>query len=172
MSASPSDQNSAAPGQDQIQISECLPSDPDASELLSDLYREQLGRYGFADPPELDPRHYTPPHGIFVIVRHGAVLLGCGGYRWFDRPARTVEIKRLYLVPAARSYGTGRVLLSWLEQHAASDGAQRAILETGVRNTAAIGLFTAVGYRPIDRYVPGRNPDVNRAFARSLTGPA
>lgn len=172
MSATPGGHESSAPSPDRIQLAERLPSGPDASSLLNALYREQIGRYGFADPPELNSSDYTPPNGIFIVVRHSTALIGCGGYRWFDRPAGTIEIKRLYLDPAARGHGTGRGLLSWLEQHAADDGAQRAILETGVRNTAAIALFTAFGYRPIDRYVPGRSPDVNRAFARSLTDPA
>jgi len=95
--------------------------------------------------------------------------IGCGGYRWFDRAARTVEIKRLYLMtPAARGHGAGRALLAWLEHHAARAEAHLAILETGVRNTAALGLFTSTGYRPVDRYVEGRDPQINRAFARSL----
>jgi hypothetical protein len=59
--------------------------------------------------------------------------------------------------------------LTWLEHHAAQAGAQRAILETGVRNTAALNLFAGAGYRPVDSYVKGRDPKINRAFARSLT---
>ena len=41
-----------------------------------------------------------------------------------------------------------------------------------MRNTAALGLFTSAGYRPVDRYVPGRDPAINRAFARFLISPA
>lgn len=63
-------------------------------------------------------------------------------------------------------------MLSWLERHAGAAGAWRAILETGARNTAAISLFTSAGYRPVEPYVPGRDPEINRAFARSLTSPA
>jgi GNAT superfamily N-acetyltransferase len=128
-----------------------------------------VDRYGFADPFELNAEEYTPPQGVFVVASRGAATVGCAGYRWFDRPARTVELKRLYIVPASRGHGTGRTLLSWLEQHAIAAGAQRAILETGIRNTAAIALFTGAGYRPVERYVEGRDPEINRAYARSLT---
>jgi GNAT superfamily N-acetyltransferase len=153
----------------QIQFTERLTSDPDAYAFLCALRREQVSRYGFADPAELDASEYTPPNGIFVVVRQGTTAAGCGGYRWFDRATQTVEIKRIYIVPASRGHGAGRALLSWLEHHAVAAGAQRAILETGVRNTAAISLFTNVGYRPVDRYVEGRDPEINRAFARLLT---
>lgn len=44
-----------------------------------------------------------------------------------------------------------------------------AILESGVRNTAALGLFTRSGYRPMPRYVAGRDPSINRAFVKTLT---
>jgi GNAT superfamily N-acetyltransferase len=129
-----------------------------------------VGRYGFADPPELDSSHYTPPSGIFVVAYSGAAPAGCGSYRWFDQATLTVEIKRLYLVPAVRGHGTGRMLLTWLERHAAAAGAQRFILETAIHNTAALSLFASAGYQPIDSYVPGRDLRVNRAFTRSLTG--
>jgi GNAT superfamily N-acetyltransferase len=109
---------------------------------------------------------------MFAVVYQDGAPAGCGGYRWFDRAARVVEIKRVYIVPASRGHGTGRALLTWLERHAIAAGAQQAILETGVRNTAALGLFTSAGYRPVDRYVEGRDPQINRAFARALTSSA
>jgi hypothetical protein len=46
---------------------------------------------------------------------------------------------------------------------------QWAILETGVHNKTALSLFTSAGYQPVDSYVEGRDPDIKRAFARSLT---
>jgi GNAT superfamily N-acetyltransferase len=168
----PGDPAVFAPATDRIQIVECPPSSPDASRLLRALHDEQVNRYGFADPFKLDPQQYRPPQGVFAVARRGAAPVGCGGYRWFDRPAHTIELKRLYIVPAARGHGIGRSLLCWLEQHAISAGAQRVILETGVRNIAAIALLTSAGYRPVDRYVEGRDPKINRAYARPLTGRA
>jgi GNAT superfamily N-acetyltransferase len=128
--------------------------------------------YGFADPVELSSAEYAAPYGAFIVAYHGAVPTGCGGYRWFDRTVCTVEIKKVYILPAARRLGAGRAVLSWLERHAVAAGAQRAMLETGVLNSAAIALFTSAGYVPVDRYVEGRDPEINRAFARSLPSPA
>ena len=153
-----------------IQIAECPPSSPDASRLLRALHDEQVDRYGFADQFELNALEYTPPQGVFAVACQGVATVGCAGYRWFDRPTHTVELKRLYIVPASRGQGVGRALLSWLERHAIAAGAHRAILETGVRNAAAIALITSAGYRPVDRYVEGRDPKINRAYARPLTG--
>ena len=85
--------------------------------------------------------------------------------------AHTVEIKKNCVAPEWRRLGAGRALLSWLERHAVAAGARQAVLETGVRNTAALSLLTSAGYRPVDRYVDGRDPAINRAFARSLVSP-
>jgi GNAT superfamily N-acetyltransferase len=95
--------------------------------------------------------------------------VGCGGYRRFTRLARTIEIKKTYLVPAMRGLGIGYAMLSWLEDNAVARGAEHAILETGVRNTAALHLFTSAGDRPTARYVEGRDPAINRAFTKALT---
>lgn len=140
---------------------------PDAARLLREFYDDQVGRYGFAESVDLDPDEFVPPCGRFVVVYQVGRPVGCGGWRWHDQ-ARTVEIKKTYVVPAARGMGTGRALLSWLEGDAVRAGAARAILETGVRNTAALALFASQGYRPVGRYVAGRDPEINRAFARPL----
>jgi GNAT superfamily N-acetyltransferase len=168
VTTTPGDSAVFVPSAGRIQVAECSPADPDAFRLLRAFHDEQMGRYGFADPIELDSGEYASPNGMFIVMYQGAAAVGCGGYRWFDRKARTVELKRVYVIPESRGHGTGRALLSWLERHAAAAGAQQAILETGVRNTAALGLFTRAGYRPVDRYVKGRDPEINRAFARSL----
>jgi GNAT superfamily N-acetyltransferase len=156
----------------QIDIAERLPAHPDASELLQAFYREQVGRYGFADPVELDSSEYAAPNGVFVVAYRCAVPVGCGGYRWLDRSACTIEIKKAYVLPGSRGQGAGRAVMSWLERHAIAGGARRALLETGVRNTAALHLFTRAGYQPTDGYVEDRDPAINRAFAKPLTSPA
>lgn len=155
-----------------ITIAERLPAHPDAWRLLGAFHAEQVDRYGFADPVDLNSSEYTPPRGVFAVACQGGQPVGCGGYRWFDRAVWTVEVKKLYLVPGARGLGAGRALLTWLEHHAIAAGARRAILETGVRNTAALRLFTTAGYEPAEPYVAGRDPEINRAFARALTRPA
>lgn len=152
----------------QIDVAERLPSHPDASILLDAFYQEQVKRYGFADPIEMNPPDYATPNGLFVVAYLDIVPVGCGGYRWLDRLSQTIEIKKIYLLPASRGRGTGHAVMSWLEHHAIAAGARRVLLETGVRNTAAMRLFADAGYQPTDSYVEDRDPAINRAFAKSL----
>ncbi|GAA4243161.1 GNAT family N-acetyltransferase [Dactylosporangium darangshiense] len=141
---------------------------PDAAHLLDAFYKEQFGRYGFAESVDLEHDDYAVPNGIFIVAYRRDLPVGCGGYRWYDRKTATVEIKKTYLLPVARGRGVGHALLRFLESTAIKSGARRAILETGVRNTAALSLFISSGYEPTARYVSGRDPLINRAFAKAL----
>lgn len=135
--------------------------------LLAAFYQEQVGRYGFADPVELDSGPGERA-GVFAVVYHNGLPVGCGGYRAFGQDGQTVEIRKVYVMPSTRGRGIGRALLRWLEGQAKTAGANQVVLETGVRNTAAMGMFASLGYYPVSGYVPGRDPAINRAFARSL----
>jgi len=142
---------------------------PDATKLLGAFFQEQIDRYGFAESVDLDPEVYAEPNGIFVVIYLDGSPVGCGGCRRFDPGSATFEIKKTYLVPEARGRGLGRQLLEVLERAATARGARRIILETGVRNIAALGLFTGSGYTSMPRYVPGRDPKINRAFEKTLS---
>lgn len=142
---------------------------PDAVLLVNALFEDQVDRYGYADPAEADPAHYAPPNGLFLVAYSGTVPVACGGYRTYDAGSKTIEIKKMYTRPQARGSGLGRRILAELERHAAAAGFIRSILETGVRNTAALALYTSTGYRPHPRYATDyRDPKINRAFIKAL----
>ncbi|MGH3930962.1 MAG: GNAT family N-acetyltransferase [Pseudonocardiaceae bacterium] len=141
--------------------------DPEARTLLTELYADQLTRYDRADPPDDDPADYAPPQGLFLLLCLDDQPAGCGGYRAHD--TTTGEIKRLYVRPEHRGRGHGRRILTALEDHAHTVGATCLLLETGVRNDAAISLFSSAGYIPVPGYVPNRDQRINRAFTKLLS---
>jgi GNAT superfamily N-acetyltransferase len=154
---------------EEIEIVERAYDHPDAARMVRALYDEQVGRYGFADPVEADPAEYAPPRGLFLVAYVDGIPSACGGYRTYDPAAGTVELKKMYTVPELRSRGLGRLVGARLEQHAADHGARRAILETGARSHSALALVRLAGYQPTARYVTGRDPAINRAFAKDLS---
>jgi hypothetical protein len=74
----------------------------------------------------------------------------------------------MYVALTARGQGLGRRILDALERDAQFHGKINMVLETGVGNLAALGLYTARGYTRIDPYVVGRNPAINRAFRKAI----
>lgn len=140
---------------------------PDARALAQALHQEQLATYGTADDPEAtESAEFDAPNGLFLLARLGdGPALACGGWRTLKAAA---EIKRMYVAPPARGQGLGRRILAALEQDVLGRGPTEILLETGIRNVAALGLYTACGYEPICSYVPGRNPEINRALRKVI----
>jgi GNAT superfamily N-acetyltransferase len=140
---------------------------PDVQQLVRRLHEEQLSAYGFADDPtDTPPADYLPPHGLFIVVTIDGAPVACGGWRHHD-PV-TGEIKRMYAVPQLRGHGLGYLVIRHLEDDARAAGIQRMLLETGRDNDRALRLYTRCGYTAINSYMPGRDPQINRALCKSL----
>jgi GNAT superfamily N-acetyltransferase len=88
--------------------------------------------------------------GAFLVARRGEEPVGCGALRLLD--AETGELKRMYVAPAARGTGLGRLLVAALEAEARSLGVKRLVLETGVGQHAALVLYGNTGFTPIPLY--------------------
>lgn len=86
---------------------------------------------------------------MFLVARLDGEPVGCGALR---RISPTVgEVKRMYVVRAARGNGIGSRLLAELERHAHRLGLQQLVLETGERQPEAIALYQRSGF---DRIAP------------------
>ncbi|MEA2629514.1 MAG: hypothetical protein QOJ10_1974 [Chloroflexota bacterium] len=122
----------------------------DARRLIGALDEHLAGRY----PPEqrfgpnLKAEHLAPGLGTFVIARLGGVAVGCGAIRRLDQT--TGEVKRMYVDPGVRGRGVAKVILERLEAEAGAMGASRLVLETGIYQEEAIGLYRRFGYSEID----------------------
>ena len=62
------------------------------------------------------------------------------------------EIKRMYVVPAARGRGLARGLLAAMEDAARDLGYERVRLDTGATQPHAKALYRSAGYRDIPDY--------------------
>jgi len=117
---------------------------PVAASLVDAVQQEYVERYGGPDDSPVQPDEFAPPHGRFLVGYVGTTPVAMGGLRRID--ATTVEIKRMYVRPAARRTGLGRALLDALEAQARAAGAERVVLETGTEQHEAAGLYEAAGY--------------------------
>jgi putative acetyltransferase len=98
--------------------------------------------------PNLKPQHLAPGLGTFVIARADGLAIGCGAVRRLDET--TVEVKRMYVEPEQRGQGVAKEILQRLETDARALGARRLVLETGVYQEEAIGLYRRAGFSQID----------------------
>ena len=92
----------------------------------------------------LDPNEVAPGRGAFLLAWEEGQPVGCGAVRRIEGQAG--EIKRMYVCPEARGKGAARALLEALEAEARALGLSRLVLETGVRQRAAIALYERAGF--------------------------
>jgi putative acetyltransferase len=97
--------------------------------------------------PNLKAEHLEPGLGTFLVARADGRAIGCGALRMRDEA--TGEVKRMYVEPAHRGQGAARMILDHLEAAARTLGARRLVLETGIHQAEAIGLYRGAGFIPI-----------------------
>jgi ribosomal protein S18 acetylase RimI-like enzyme len=145
------------------------PDDPLTAELLTAYFAERVagfpgGGYRVASP---DPAQFLPP-GVFLRIDDGdGRPLACGGVRELP-PAdgRRMEVKHLYVSPAARGAGIGRRLLARLEAHAREQGADWLVLDTNRSLLAAGGLYRSAGFESVPPF--NDNPNATDWYAKRL----
>jgi putative acetyltransferase len=123
---------------------------PDARRLIEALDSHLSSRYSAEQRfgPNLKPEHIAPGLGTFVVARVDGRAVGCGAVRRLD--GSTVEVKRMFVEPEVRGKGVAKEILKRLEAEAAALGAHRVVLEMGVHQAEAIGLYHRAGYKQID----------------------
>jgi GNAT superfamily N-acetyltransferase len=124
---------------------------PPASELLAAMVAEMNDLYGSLDAtPSATPADFAPPAGAFLVGFAGGNPVCGGGIKRIAPDA--AEIKRMYVVPAARRRGVARRLLVALEDAARERGYRFVRLDTGPRQAHAMELYASAGYARIGNY--------------------
>lgn len=126
-------------------------ADPAFRALTDELDAELRARYG-AIQDSYDPHNRLGELATAIVARDAATPVGCGCFRRHDET--TVEIKRMFVVPAWRGRGVAGQLLDALEGWAREAGFAAAVLETGDRQPDAIALYTRHGYTPVPKFGP------------------
>ena len=121
--------------------------DPIAQELVGQVQQEYVDRYGGPDAAVVDPAEFAPPAGLFLVARVGGVPAGCGGWRAIE--PGVAEVKRVYVVPEQRRRGLAQAVMGALEETARRAGHRQLVLNTGPEQPEALGLYAALGYRPV-----------------------
>jgi GNAT superfamily N-acetyltransferase len=149
---------------------------PHARALIAEVQQEYVRRYGEEDITPVDPAEFAAPLGRFLVGYLDDEPVACGGWRAHDgeHPEFAdgdAEIKRMYVVPAARGRGLARAMLAALERTAVEAGRRRIVLETGLKQPEAISLYRSSGYQRVPNFGAYRHHPYSVCFAKPL-GPA
>jgi len=85
-----------------------------------------------------------------VVAYEDSKPVGCGAIK--EYAPNIMEIKRMYTAPESRGKGIASRILKELEIWAAELSYNKCILETGIKQPEAIGLYKKNGYKLIPNY--------------------
>lgn len=130
---------------------------PEAAALVAELDAYQRALYPAESNHLLDLDALARPQVHFYLAYEGdgtAQPVGCAA---IVAEADFAELKRMYVVPAARGRGHAQALLAALEARASELGLSWIRLETGIHQPEAIKLYRRQGYidsPPFGDYLP------------------
>jgi putative acetyltransferase len=116
-----------------------------------------LAEYGLSNDPDGTDAdladlegNYWERGGVFhVVVAEDGSTVGCAGL--FRLSPTEAEVRKMYLRPAARGRGLGRLLLERLIADARRLGYRSLVLETASVLGEAIALYRSAGFAPVSR---------------------
>ena len=115
---------------------------------------------GFDEELEGLPGKYAPPAGRLLLAFQGQAVAGCVALRPLEQG--TCEMKRLFVRPAYRKSGVGRLLTERIIQEARESGYRRMRLDSLPHMKPALQLYRQLGFQPIAPYTT--NPIAGAVF--------
>lgn len=145
---------------------------PRAQALLTDYFAMRAETFPSGEtyrPVFPTASTFEPPAGIFLVLADDEGQdAGVGGIRRIDDGPSGIryEVKHLYLDPATRGRGWGRMILEALEAQAREWDAAELVLDTHHTLKAAGGLYARSGFTSIEPY--NDNPNATRWYGKAL----
>jgi ribosomal protein S18 acetylase RimI-like enzyme len=106
------------------------------------------------------PGKYAPPAGGLLLALDAETVAGCVALRPID--PQIAEMKRLYVRPAFRRKGAGKLLAQAIIEEAGRIGYARIRLDTLATMKQAISLYRSLGFGDIPAYYD--NPSDSAKF--------
>lgn len=154
------------PGRPVRLLQATAPHEWDAARRLVQEYAASLdvdlSFQNFAQELQHFTTEYGAPTGAFILAEDEGQYLACIGVRRFSDDSG--EIKRLYVAPAARGRGLGRVLVARIIVAAQQIGYRSLLLDTLPFMKEAQALYLSLGFKPTTAY--RFNPVEGSAFLR------
>ncbi len=119
--------------------------------LVRELDLELHATYGLIQA-QYDKLNTTENINQVVVGYIDDNTVACGCFKMFDQ--NTVELKRMFVKVEERGSGIASMIIIDLEKWAIEMGFSKVVLETGIKQEAAMRFYTKHGYSKISNYGP------------------
>ncbi|MCE3283725.1 MAG: family N-acetyltransferase [Chitinophagaceae bacterium] len=133
---------------------------PEDNGPLAKIIRDTLAEFGANRPGTVyyDPTtdhlyevfHSTPNSIYFIAEQDGMMVGGAGIYPTEALPEATCELVKMYLVPAARGIGLGKLLIGKCLDAAREMGYRQVYLESMPELKKALSVYEKFGFEYLD----------------------
>lgn len=106
----------------------------------------------------------------FFVTRYDGTPAGCGGIKLFG--SEYGEVKRMFVRPAFRGFGLGKLMLAHLADYSQQRGVDLLRLETGIHQIEAIGLYEQFGFQRRPPFGEYREDPLSMFFEKRLAAEA
>ena len=143
------------------QFSLTTPASPEELQATAQIFREYAESLGidlafqqFEQELSTLPGDYAAPRGSLLLAWVDGELAGCCALRPLDNVdmANASEMKRLYVRPAFRRFGLGRLLAEAILDAARRQGYACVLLDTLDDMEAARSLYEDLGFEEVPPY--------------------
>ena len=151
------------------------PTSPEELAITAELFREygdslgiDLSFQGFAEEVENLPGLYAAPRGTLLLALADGQAAGCCALRPLDDvdEPNASEMKRLFVRPAFRRFGLGRLLVEATLDAGRRLGYAAILLDTLDDMEAARNLYEDLGFEEVPPYY--HNPIAGAHYLRVL----
>lgn len=141
-------------------------SDTDFIQLVSELDLELKIRDGdehafYSQYNSIENINYA------VVAYYEGIPAGCGAIKPYD--SELMEVKRMYVKKQYRGKKMATAVLKELEKWTLELNKKGCVLETGIKQPEAIGLYTKAGYDQIPNFGQYKNIKNSVCFEKKLS---
>jgi putative acetyltransferase len=136
------------------------PIKPEHNPALAKIVKDTLAEFGANHPGTVyfdeSTDHlyevFRVPRSVYYVAVFNEKILGCAGiFPSAGLPADTCELVKMYLLPEARGFGLGRLLIEKCLGFTRSSGYKNVYLETMTELKKALDVYAKFGFQYLDK---------------------